>query len=427
MDGMATRSMDRRTFLGAAGASLAMPWLVVGPASARGAPANAQLGIGIIGMGIRGRNLMNGYLLGDERVRVLAVCDVDTTRREHAEAAVDAKYENADCTAFVDYQELLARDDIDAVVIATPDHWHATQAIHACQAGKDIYCEKPLTHTLLEGRLLVEAVRQHERVFQTGSQQRSEYGHKFVQAVEYVRNGRIGELLTVHVGVAGPPRACDLPAEEPEPGLDWGRWLGPAPERPYHSDLSPRGVHGHYPDWRSYWEYSGGYLADMGAHHFDIAQWAMNADAGGPAELTPAPDGDEDKGVTLHYPSGVRVIHGGPGGATFVGTKGMIQVDRGRLVSVPGDLFETPLAEDELHLPRHENHVDDWIRCIHSRGQPICTAEIGARTAAVCQLTNLVYRHRRPLRWDPEAWAFADETPADWMDYARREAYPLPL
>lgn len=422
---MMQKGVDRRRFLAYSGAAL--PWIMPRSSRGRAVTANEQIGLGIIGMGIRARNMMTGYFLKDDRVRVLAVCDVDQSRREHYKQVVDKHYGNEDCSAYVDYSEILEREDIDAVVITTPDHWHATQAIHAAKAGKDIYCEKPLTHTLLESQLIIEAVRKYKRVFQTGSQQRSEYQHRFVKAVEYVRNGRIGKLLTVHVGVGDPPKGCQLSEEEMEPGLDWSRWLGPAAMRPYHSDLSPRGIHNHYPRWRAYWDYCGGYLADMGAHHFDIAQWALDADRSGPIALTPARDGDLTRGAVLQYANGVDVVHGGPNGVTFIGTKGSIQVDRGRLTSTPENLFETPIEEGEWRLPRNPSHPDDWIQCIHSRQAPICDEEVGARTAAVCQLVNLSYRLQRRLLWDPAQWRFKqDPTANNWLDYQRRDAFALP-
>jgi predicted dehydrogenase len=417
----------RRHFLMTSAAAAAVPTLFASPLLAHRRSPVEKLNVGVIGLGIRAGNLMKGHLLGDERVRIVAVCDVDRTRREHFKKLVDDKYGSADCVAYIEYRELLDREDIDAVVIATPDHWHVTQALHAIAAGKDVYCEKPLTHTLREGKLLIDAVKKHGTIFQTGSQQRSEFGHRFVQAVEYIRNGRIGEILNVNVGVGDPPRACDLPGEELEPGLDWNRWLGPAPEREYSSVLSPRGVIRHYPEWRSYWEYSGGKQADMGAHHFDIVQWALGADSGGPIEACPPRDGDPVRGATLHYANGVTVTHGGPSGATFIGTKGMIAVDRGRISSIPGNLFETAIAEEELHVPRNTSHMDNWIKCIEDRTAPICTAEIGARSAAVCQLLNLAYRHGRSMQWDPKAWRFVgDDQPREWMDYDRRADFELP-
>lgn len=426
-------TITRRRFLARTSALAAAPMILTNPASARRVVANEQIGVGFIGMGIRGRNVLNGYFKANERARVIAVCDVDTTRREHFQQVVNTRNSSTDCDAYNDYHDLLARTDIDAVVITTPDHWHTRIAIHAAHAGKDIYCEKPLTHSLEESRAIIDAVRAQDCVFQTGSQQRSEYGHRFVKAVEYVRNGRIGPIVSVNVGVGDPPRPCDLPGESIEPGLDWDRWLGPAPSRPYHSDLSPRGVINHYPDWRSYAEYSGGYFADMGAHHYDIAQWGLDADRSGPFEVLPPLDETSMRGAKLRFENGAEIIHGGPNGTTFVGTTGMIHVDRGRIVPVPENLFERPIASleedpDALHLPRHVNHVENWLDCIHSRERPICDVEVGARTAALCHLVNLAYELRRPLRWDWRSWRFEDDNEANThRSPPRRLGYELPI
>ncbi len=423
--------MRRRSFLGssmgllAAGAGVP---LILPPRAWGRATVNEQITIGMIGMGIRARNLMKGARwLESDRIRILAVCDVDTTRREHRRAMVDEAYGNHDCASYNDYRDLLARDDIDAVCIATPDHWHAIQIIDACRAGKDIYCEKPLTLTLHEGRACIDAVRTHDRVFQTGSQQRSEYAHRFVQACEIVRSGRLGRIVQVHVGVGDPARWCDLDAEDPEAGLDWDRWLGPAPMRPYHSELSPRGVHNHYPRWRAYREYSGGYFTDMGAHHYDIAQWGLGMDDSGPVrvELPEKPLRSIMRGARLVYADGTVVTHGGPSGTTFIGTDGMLHVDRGRIVSVPEGMLDEPL--DEAHrLPRHASHLDNWIDCVHARTRPICDVEVGARSIACCQLVNLAYWHDRGFSWDPDGWRLTDADNS-LQDYRRREGYPLPM
>ena len=422
-----TTAPNRRQFVAAA--AIAAPSIWVNPRAwrRRSVPPSERITLGVIGMGIRGRNLLRGAFLPNEGFQVLAVCDVDSTRRKDAKTRVDEHYEDEDCATYLDYGELLAREDIDAVVIATPDHWHANQIIDACKAGKDVYCEKPLTLTLHEAQTVIEAVRAHERVFQTGSQQRTEYEHKFVTACELVRNGRIGRLVTVNVGVGVSPRWCDLGEEDREPELDWDRWLGPAPERPYNSVLSPRGVHFHYPAWRAYREYSGGYLADMGAHHFDIAQWGLKADEGGPLRVVPPEDPEADHGAAVEYAGGVRLTHGGPSGVTFVGVGGLIHVDRGRIMSVPGDILEGELGEDDEHLPRKDNHAADWLECITSRTRPVCDVEVGARSVAVCHLMNIAYWHRRELTWDPVAWRFVDDDEANtWLDYAYREGYELP-
>jgi predicted dehydrogenase len=254
---------SRRTFLaGSASALAAFPAIV--PASALGrdprilAPAD-RITLGLIGCGKQMQHHIN-VLGGNKECQILAVCDVDTNRRNDAHKRVSDRYAKANRSAdgsiekYNDYLEIIRRPDIDAVVIATPDHWHASPVIEACKAKKDIYCEKPLTLTVREAQLLIDCVRKHGRVFQTGSQQRSD--EEFRKACSYVRSGRIGKVIEVWANVGGPSHPCDLPEEPMEPGLDWDRWLGPAPMRPYNSTLSPRGVHDHYPAWRSYTEYS---------------------------------------------------------------------------------------------------------------------------------------------------------------------------
>lgn len=425
-------SLSRREFVGLAGAAaLAAAWPRRAAAALRPwglrRGANDAIGVGLIGMGIQNRYHL-GVLVKNPGVRVVAVCDVDTTRREDAKRRVDEAYGHSSCGAHVDYREVLARGDVDAVVISTPDHWHGIQVIEAAKAGKDIYCEKPLSHTIGEARAMIEAVRKHGRVLQTGSQQRSEYEGRFRRAVELVRSGRLGTLLAVYVGVGNSSVWCDLPEEEPEPGLDWDRWLGPAPERPYNSVLSPRGVNSHYPDWRRYREYSGGLLTDWGAHHFDIVQWALGADEGGPVEVIPPRDESAPRGARLVYPGGVEVVHGGPAGITFVGTEGTLFVDRERLESRPGRIVEEPIGEGEFRLPdAPADHRQNWLDCIRSRQKPVCDVEIGARSVTVCHLANLAYWHRRRLKWDPQRWEFPGDAEANgWREYERRRGYELP-
>lgn len=394
----------------------------------RRAGANDQITLGLIGMGIQNRYHL-GAFLGRENVRVLAVCDVDTKRREHCKRAADEKYGTKDCAAYNDYRDLLAREDIDAVVIGTPDHWHAIQVVAACRAKKDVYCEKPLSFTLREGKAMIDAVRANERVLQTGSQQRTEYGGKFRLACEIVRSGRIGEIVCVNVGIhamEGSPtaRPCDLPAEDLEPGLDWDRWLGPAPKRAYHSILSPRGVHNHYPNWRLYREYSGGMITDWGAHMFDIAQWGLGMDESGPVEVHPPAREGFEWGARLVYPSGVEVTHAGPTGVTFMGTNGWVHVSREDLRASREEIVKEPLpAEARLH--EETDHREDWLKCLATRKRPVCDVEIGARTSAVCHLVNLAYWHRTSLRWDPQKWGFAGGADPAWFDVERRTGYEL--
>src|SRR5581483_1526678 len=199
-------------------------------------------------------------------------------------------------------------------------------------------------------------------------------------ACELVRSGRIGKLKAIYVNVGGPSRPCDLPAEPDEPGLDWDRWLGPAPLRPYNSVLSPRGVHTHFPDWRNYREYSGGIMTDWGAHHFDIAQWGLAMDDSCPVEIIPPTAPKATTGLRYLYSNGVEAVHGPGGGVQFMGADGEITVTRGKLMSKPDAIVKTPIGEKDVHLYRSPGHQRDWLNCIRSRRMPICDVEIGARS-----------------------------------------------
>ncbi len=282
--------ISRRRFLKGMGVTAATPMII--PSSVIGAgqaSPSERITIAFIGCGKMANDYHLSTLLKFADVQALAVCEVDRTRREHAKNRVEQAYTQntayKGCAAYADFREVIGRQDIDAVCIATPEHWHAIPIIEACKASKDVYCEKPLTLTLAEGKRCIDAVRKHNRVFQTGSQQRSSVFGPFRKAAEIVRSGRLGKIQTVTVGVGGPSKWCDLPEEAMEPGLDWNLWLGPAPMRPYHSALSPRGVHNHFPAWRNYREYAGGGHADMGAHHYDIAQWCLGMDESGPVQI----------------------------------------------------------------------------------------------------------------------------------------------
>jgi predicted dehydrogenase len=335
---------------------------------------------------------------------------VDAVHRAYAEERRSGAYRG--CAAFIDFRDLLARQDIDAVVIATPDHWHAIPAILAARARKDVYCEKPLSLTIAEGRAMVQAARDHNIVFQTGSQQRTEFNGVFRRAVEYVRSGRIGRVRTVRIGVGAPARPCDLPAEQTPEGVNWELWNGPSPARAFHHVLCPLGIHNHFPAWRDYREYAGGGLADMGAHHFDIAQWALNTDHSAPTEIHPPERGNT--GLRFVYAGGIELIHGGPSGCTFEGTEGTIYVDRGRIESRPASILQQPLAERDFHLPVIANsHQQNWLDCIRSRNRPVADVEIGARSAQVCQLGNIGYWLRRQLRWDPVREEFVRDDEAN--------------
>ena len=412
-------------------APLVVPGTVFGD-DQRAAPGD-RLTVAFIGTGKMAHNYHLKTLLGYADVQAVAVCDVDTTRREHAKKTVEDRYGKdrpyRGCAAYNDFRDVIARDDVDAVIIATPDHWHTIPVIEACKAGKDVYCEKPLTLTIHEAKICIDAVRRHDRVFQTGSQQRSSVFGPFRQAAELIRSGRIGRVKTVSVGVGASSRWCDLPEEEIEPGLDWDLWLGQAPERPYNSVLSPRGMHTHFPQWRRFREYSGGSMTDMGAHHFDIAQWALEMDASGPVEIIPPEDPKATGGVKFIYPGGVEMTHrpDGPHGCTFTGTEGTLYISRGKLTGDPAGIVEEPLTDDEVHLYQSPGHHRNWLDCIQSRKRPVADVEIGARSVTVCHLGNLAYWHHRRLKWDPKAWHFIDDDEANtWLDNPRRDAWQLP-
>ncbi|MCS6775767.1 MAG: Gfo/Idh/MocA family oxidoreductase [Chloroherpetonaceae bacterium] len=430
----AKRALSRRQFLQGLGVAATAPIMV--PRSVLGGTGHVGPGdritVGVIGCGKIAFDYHLPELLGARDVQVLAVCDVDTNRRNRAKQIVEQAYASTDratkhCDAYNDFRELLARRDIDAVLIATPDHWHALPLIEACKAGKDVYCEKPLTLTLAEGKRCIEAARKYRRVVQTGSQQRSNVFGNFREACEWIRSGRIGKVQRVTVGVGGPPRPCDLPGEPVEPGLDWNLWLGPAPMRPYHSELSPRGIHNHFPAWRNYQEYAGGAHADMGAHHYDIAQWALDMDTSGPTEILPPDDPGAESGVRFRYANGVEMVHGGPGGCVFYGTRGKLHIDRGVLETDPPELLKEPPGPNDVQLFRSPGHHRNWLDCIRTRERPICDVEIGARAAAITQLGNLAYRYRRRMQWDPKRWQFVNDREANsWMDYPRRDPWQLP-
>jgi predicted dehydrogenase len=419
--------LSRRTFLKSAAVAAAAPAVFVKPA---GGAADDRLTLGFIGVGTMGRGHLGGFLRRPE-VEVVAVCDVVKERLDSAKELVAKQYAErtksgtyAGCKAYTDFRELLAHKGLDAVVIATPDHWHMIPCVLAARAGKHIYCEKPLTHNVAEGRRIVDEVKKAKVIFQTGSQQRSEFGGRFRKAVEYVWNGRIGKLKTVRIGVGGPAKPCDLPGQEVPEGTDWDAWLGPAPDRPYNEILCPKGVHRHFPAWRDYQEYAGGQLADMGAHHFDIAQWAMKTDDTGPVEVVPPANPKTTRGLQFLYASGVVVVHNAfdmdPGtrkelraDCVFEGTEGTIFVSRGEIRSVPDTILKEPLGEDAKRVYPSNNHHMNWLDCIKGGKETICPAEVGHRSATVCHLGNIGYRLGRKLKWDPAKEQFVGDAAAN--------------
>lgn len=419
------RKITRRAFLarGAAfAAGAAFP--VVVPASALGRagrrPPGDRITLGFIGVGGMGSGHLNGFL-GMKEVQVLAVCDVDARRREAARKRV-----GTGCAAYRDFRSLLDRDDIDAVVIATPDHWHTLAALHACQAGKDIYCEKPLTLTIEEARALVRAVRRYDRVFQTGSQQRS--SSEFRKACELVRSGRIGKVEQVYVHIGEGPES-DWQANEPVPEwLDWDLWLGPAPYVPYNPLRHPY-------NFRWFYDYSGGKMTDWGAHHNDIAKWGLGKDRTGPVfvegkAVFPTKGLFETAktfSVTYTYATGERITCDSKGnGVRFEGSDGWVFVTRGVLRTFPEDLKDEPLGPGDVHLPRSPGHRRNWLECIRTRERPICDVEIGAGSVILCHLCNIALRTGRKLRWDPKRMIFPDDEEANrWIAKPYRAPWHL--
>ena len=428
---MPTTELTRRDFLRSATASaICGPYVITSSALGAGdaTPASDRIAIGCIGIGGNGGGHLSRYLSSKE-TQVVAVCDVDGEKRAAALERAAKRYgdeiksgAHKGVEAYNDFRELLARDDIDAVTISTPDHWHAIISIEAAKAGKDVYCEKPLSLTIGEGRAMVNAVRRYGRVFQTGSQQRSGYASRFRFACEMVRNGRIGKLLTAHVSVGGPSGDCYLPAEPVPEGLDWDMWIGPAPWRPYNAKIHPF-------RWRSFRDYSGGGMTDWGAHHFDIVQWALDMDNSGPTEIYP-PDGKQHKKLTFVYANGAKLYHGGyerkGSGITFTGTEGKVHVSRTELHTEPESIMKTPTGPGEIHLQNSPNHAGNWLECIRTRRRPICDVEVGSRSVSVCHLGNLAYWLKRPLKWDPAKEEFVGDLEANrWVDRPKRAPWRL--
>ena len=305
--------------------------------------------------------------------------------------------------------DLLASAGVDAVVIATPDHWHAQIAVDAAKAKKDIYCEKPLALTIAEGRAMVNASRKHEVVFQTGSMQRSSFN--FRQAAELVSNGYIGDVKEINVSVGEPVKQCDLPSMPIPDYLNWDMWIGPSLYRGYHPILSPPIEDDKWAWWRGYRDFGGGYITDWGAHMFDIVQWALDMDNGGPVEFIPPQIPQAETGLTYVYGQGTRVNHvnwGESNAIQFLGTEGSIEVSRSFLRTNPEMLANQHLTANDKRLYYSDNHYQDWVKAIKNRSRPICDVEIGQRTSTVCNAINIAYELQRNLRWDPVTEEFDD-------------------
>lgn len=416
---MKKNHLTRRQFLGksaAIGAAFAAPAII--PSSALGlggstAPSE-RITMGVIGSGLQGTSNMTGFLAFKD-VQMIAIADVDKSHREAAAAIVNKKYGNSDCALYNDFRELNDRDDIDAVIIATPDHWHALNALDAVKKGKDAYVQKPLAWSVEEGRALADAVKQHGRILQTGSQQRSEGG--FRRACELVRNGRIGALKYINIGIPGNNRECG-PTWTPEPvpeGFDYDFWLGPAPWAEYHHQRC------HY-EFRFILDYSGGQVTNFDAHNLDIAQWGLGMDDSGPVEVYGNGAFPESGLFTTatktyfecRYANGVELVcKTGKFGMNFEGTDGTIYVDRKTIKAWPEEILKEEIGKDEIHLYKSEDHYRNFADCVKSRQDPICTAEIGHRSATVCNIGNIAMRLGRRLAWDPVAERFPNDEDAN--------------
>ena len=435
--------ITRRSFIKA---GIVAPTILPSAIWAADSNSGDRLTIGMIGMGIQSRGLMDSFLF---RTHVAAVCDVDTTRRENARKKVDDFYNRypdkgtAGCKAYNDYKELLARKDIDAVCIATPDHWHTIITIDALRSGKDVYCEKPLTHNVNESLAVMKEVDLQGRVLQNGSMQRSM--SEFRVACELAQNGVIGKIDRIECSFGGPGRPCDLPKENMEPGLDWDRWQGPAPVREYSSVLSPRGIHNHFPDWRKYWEYGGGMVTDWGAHHLDIAQWALGMDESGPVKVSPPENRNADSGAVMEYANGIKVIHKSGNNVEIYGSEGKIEVNRGRFcLELGGKTIAKYFNREDGSLRRElkkaedgflkdakiklynvkDSHVDDFLRCIKARTKPITNEIVGARSAICCHLMNIAYRYGEVVNWDPiNCKLTGGKVKQEWLGRSYRDKY----
>lgn len=414
-------------------------------AASEGAPAavspSSKITIGLIGAGPQGCGVMR-RMLAEADARVVAVCDVKADRRAEGAKLVNTAYGNQDCAVYSDFRELVARKDIDAVIVATPDHWHVLVALAAVRAGKDVYVEKPLGYTLAEDWALREAVRRHKRVFQFGTQQRS--SQSFRRACELVRSGRIGRLTHVNLWCVGSvPGGSTVPAPVP-PGVDYDFWLGPAPEKPYRELLTD-----HRGDKKNWWynsDYTLGFISGWGVHPMDIALWGCPELGKGRLEVTGTgtipSEGVCDtpttwdvhfrtaggvavnfKGLPIavnageainqHHPMESRYQRTRDHGTAFEGTDGWVIVDRDHIgASNPALLKEDPEASP-VKLARSRSHTRNFLDCVRSRAETVCPIEEACRSDALCHLASLAVRTGRKLAWDAEAERFVGDEAAN--------------
>lgn len=395
--------------------------------------ANDRIGIGMIGCGRR-----THQLLGELRrvtgkgggARIVAVSDI-WPKKSHAWIAAyekgmpekDGKY-----GVHLDYRELLDRGDVDAVVITTCDHWHALPAVHACQAGKDVYSEKPLALTIREGRAMVDAVRKYKRVFQTGTQQRSYLRNR--QGCELVRNGRLGrikEVICTNYESSKPAAEYKLRKEPVPKGMHWDRWCGQTARVPFSMN---RYLTYENPGWQRIREHSGGLLTNWGAHGLDMVQWALGTDDTGPVEVEPHGNQFNSK-LTFRYAGGILLKLATDssvlGGGHFIGTEGEMFMTRGKFNTVPIAISKEQLTDKDTRLYKSDNHMQNWLDCIKSRKRCAADVEIGHRTASICHLGGIARQLGRKLRWDPEREVFIGDDEANaLLDRPKRKSFQLP-
>jgi hypothetical protein len=421
MKKISRRNALKKTLAGAAAISAPMilPSSVLGQAGKNTSP-NSRINVGLIGNG----KIMKGhrpYHLAADEVQVVALSDVKTWALEEANAqAVEIQGQKVDTYEY--YEDLLARDDIDAVVIGTPDHWHAKIAIDAFKAGKDVYVEKPMTLTIEEGKIMRETCARYGRVLQVGSQQRSEWA--FRKAAELVRNGYIGKVKTIAARLGNFPPPTQFPGTPIPNGLNYDRWLGPAPMEPYNDDR----IKGDYGGgWRRFWDYGSRKNGDWGAHHYDIIQWALDMDESGPVHFIPKGyEGEEFQ--SFLYADGTKVMRGAEGLGhmiRFIGEEGEVRVSRGgKIDTTPASLKNIILKSSDVRLYESSDHRKDWLNSIRSRSQPICHVGIGHRTATICHLSGISERLNRSIDWDPVTeHIVGDERAAMWETRPRRAPY----
>jgi len=400
------QSITRRDFFqrtAGLGAALAFPSIVPRSVFGANAPSN-RIVMGAIGVGSQGTGDMQGFLSKPE-VQMVAVCDVDRSHRDQAKRLCDERYSNRDCKTYLDFRELIGRGDLDAVQLALPDHWHAIPAIAALRAGLDIHGQKPFARSIREGRAMCDAVHRYGRVWQTGSQQRSDY--KFRRACELVRNCRLGKILKVEVGLPTGGASDVKQIEKVPDGLDWNFWLGPAPYVPY------RGVV-HW-NWRWILDYSGGQLTDWAGHHIDIAHWGMGWDYTGPVEIEGRGNYPKDGlyNVPTEYRFNCTYADGTvmtvannqqiPQGAKWYGEKGWIHVSRAALAASDEKILKEEIGPDEIKLYDSRDHKQNFLDCVRSRKLTICPAEVGLRSISVGLLGEIAMLTGRKIKWNPEA------------------------